>query len=217
VKPAPRVGMSKSVRELQRHAILKMLDLGQAQPWKIFLYDKFCQDVVAPLLKVWGLRNLGVTIQSLVEQARSPLDVPAVYFLEPTEESVRHLCDDIEKNLYECYYVNFSSSVPHCMLKELAAATLRANASQKVAGVMDRHVSFVSLDSGLFSLNLPSAYHDLHSPSVGEGDIVRFVERIVDGLLSVCITMQVLPIIRCQRGDVSERVSRRLEDASVSC
>jgi len=40
---------------------------------------------------------------------------------------------------------------------------------------------------------------------------IEYVERIVDGLLSVLVTMRVLPIIRCPPNEVAEVVAKRLE------
>merc|ERR1719150_505051 len=109
---------------------------GGAQTWKVFVYDKYCQDVIAPLLKVGGLRNHGVTLNLSLNTDRQPVaDVPAVYFVEPTKENVDMIKKDLEKGLYESCYINFASCVPRPLLEELARGTLLANASQKVASI----------------------------------------------------------------------------------
>eukprot|EP00747_Dinoflagellata_sp_TGD_P182700 gnl/TRDRNA2_/TRDRNA2_37044_c0_seq1.p1 gnl/TRDRNA2_/TRDRNA2_37044_c0~~gnl/TRDRNA2_/TRDRNA2_37044_c0_seq1.p1 ORF type:complete len:645 (-),score=118.27 gnl/TRDRNA2_/TRDRNA2_37044_c0_seq1:32-1966(-) len=210
----------QGVTELQRNVLLRMLSLsaaGQEQEetsnWKVLVYDKFCQEVVAPLLKVGSLRNRGVTLHLSLLQERLPVaDVPAVYFVEPTEVNIQRICDDLAKGLYESCFINFASAVPRYLLEELAKGAVRANAAHKVAAVVDRYVSFVSLSSSIFSLNLPAAYETLHSPSVADHVIQQYIERIVDGLLSVLITMRVMPIIRCPPNEVAEMVGRRLEE-----
>mmetsp|Transcript_66695 Transcript_66695/g.168225 ORF Transcript_66695/g.168225 Transcript_66695/m.168225 type:complete len:638 (+) Transcript_66695:135-2048(+) len=211
-----------SIQELQRSQILRMLNLGNsgdqawggAQTFKVLVYDKFCQEVIAPLLKVGGLRNQGVSINVGLLTERGPMpDVPAVYFVEPTEENVRRIVQDLSSGLYESVYVNFASSVPRSLLQELAKGALQANCAQKVAGVYDRFISFVSLSPTLFSLNLPEAYATIHSPSIAEQLIGQYIARIVDGLLSVLVSMHALPIIRCPANDpVAEMVARSLEE-----
>lgn len=204
--------MAQSVQDVQRTSILRMLDLGQATPWKVMVYDKFCQEVIAPLLKVGSLRNHGVTLHLSLNNDRLPVEVPAVYFVEPTEDSIQKICEDLGKSLYMSCYINFSSAVTRGLLEKLARGAMEANAAQKIAGVFDRYVSFVSLSPSLFSLNLPCAYETLHSPSITDQIVLQYVERIVDGLLSMLITLKALPVIRCPAGDVAERVGRRLEE-----
>jgi hypothetical protein len=211
----------QGVQELHRAAILQMLKLGDPgeqtwggpQTWKVLVYDKFCQEVVAPLLKVGGLRNHGVSLNQTIMAERHPLpDVPAVYFVEPTEDNIKRIGQDLAKGLYESCYINFASAVPRSLLEELAKSSLQANAAHKVAGVFDRYVSFTSLSSVLFSLNLPEAYGTIHNPTIAEDMIHAYIERIVDGLLSVIITLRIVPIIRCPPNEVAEMVARRLEE-----
>lgn len=213
-----------SILELQRAAVLRMLNIGGgeqqgwggSQTWKVLVYDNFCKEVVAPLLRIGGLRNHGVTLHLNIENARQPVaDVPAVYFLEPTEKNIKSILEDLEKGLYESCYINFASSVTRPLLEDLAKGSLTSRAAQKVQGVFDRYVSFVSLSQSLFSLNLPNAYTYLNSPTSGDEFIEQYLERIVDGLLSVLVTMRVMPIIRCPPGSESpmaEMVARKLEE-----
>jgi hypothetical protein len=213
-----------SILEQQRAAVLRMLNIGGgeqqswggSQTWKVLIFDNFCKEVVAPLLKIGGLRNHGVTLHLNIENDRQPVtDVPAVYFLEPTEQNIQRILKDLEQGLYESCYINFASSVTRPLLEDLAKGSLQSHAAQKVHGVFDRYVSFVSLSPSLFSLNLPNAYTCLNSPSSSDQFIEQYLERIVDGLLSVLVTMRTMPIIRCPPGSESpmaEMVARRLEE-----
>jgi len=211
--------MNQNIQEVQRNAIMRMLSVSQndsgmgAQTWKVLVYDKFCQDVVAPLMKVGAIRNAGVTVNWNINSERLPVaDVPAVYFLEPTEENIKRICEDLEKNLYESCYINFASAVPRPLLMDLAKGAVSASAAQKIGGVFDRYVSFVSLSPSLFSLNLPAAYQMINSPVADDNLIQQYIERIVDGILSVLITNRVLPVIRCPPGHAAEMVGRRLDE-----
>eukprot|EP00439_Symbiodinium_sp_Y106_P065704 s353_g10.t1 len=213
--------MAQGILDLQKAAVLRMLNLGEAadqtfataSTWKVLVYDKFCQEVVAQLLKVGGLRNHGVTLHLNINSERLPVaDVPAVYFVEPTEKNIAKIAEDLSKNLYESCYVNFASAVPRPLLEDLAKNALEAGGAQKVSGIFDRYICFVSLSSTLFSLNLPCVYRDLHSTHLSEQAMRQGVERIVDGLLSVVATMRVLPVIRCPPGEAAQMVAERLEE-----
>mmetsp|Transcript_69130 Transcript_69130/g.202434 ORF Transcript_69130/g.202434 Transcript_69130/m.202434 type:complete len:645 (+) Transcript_69130:116-2050(+) len=210
----------QSMQELQRSAVLKMLNLGEGDglggggmTWKVLVYDKFCQEVIAPLLKIGGLRKVNVTLNQTIDSDRQAvLDTPVVYFVEPTSENIERIVKDLEQGLYPSSYINFASAVPRSLLEDLAQGALKGSAAQKVAGVFDRYMSFVSLSPSLFSLNLPTAYETIHSPSIADHVIQQYIERIVDGLLSVLITARALPIIRCPPNEVAEMVGRRLEE-----
>lgn len=61
--------------------------------WKLFIMDTAGQKILAPLIKVNDLREHGVTLflQLKGQRERVP-DVPAVYFIEPSAESIAQVC-----------------------------------------------------------------------------------------------------------------------------
>ena len=38
--------------------------------WKVLVYDKYCQDMLAPLINVSELRKMGITLHMLIGQRR---------------------------------------------------------------------------------------------------------------------------------------------------
>ncbi|CAE1330622.1 SCFD1 [Acanthosepion pharaonis] len=102
--------MSASLREKQTAALKRMLTFNSAptkqvsaEPqWKILVYDRFGQDIISPLLNVKELRDLGVTLHLLLHTDRDPIpDVPAIYFVMPTDENVQRICRIFDQ------YLNF--------------------------------------------------------------------------------------------------------------
>ena len=54
------------------------------------MLDKQTKDIIAPLLKVSDLRKYGVTLHLMITAERQSIpDVPAIYFVEATDENVR--------------------------------------------------------------------------------------------------------------------------------
>ena len=85
---------SLTIREKQTVALKKMINLNAPvakstvmEPvWKVLIYDRGGQDIISPLLKVGELRDFGITLHLLLHSDRDPIpDVPAVYFVTPTE------------------------------------------------------------------------------------------------------------------------------------
>ena len=57
---------------------------------------------------------------------------------------------DLRKQLYSNYYLNFISPLSRALLEDLAQAALDANAVGQVARVYDQYLNFVTLEDDLF-------------------------------------------------------------------
>ncbi|EDM03375.1 sec1 family domain containing 1, isoform CRA_b [Rattus norvegicus] len=139
--------MAASIRERQTVALKRMLNFNvphvknsPGEPvWKVLIYDRFGQDIISPLLSVKELRDMGITLHLLLHSDRDPIrDVPAVYFVMPTEENIDRLCQDLRNQLYESYYLNFISAISRSKLEDIANAALAANAVTQVAKKLDK-------------------------------------------------------------------------------
>jgi len=62
--------------------------------------------------------------------------VPAVYFVEPTADNIRRICNDFSAKLYDSVAINFLSAVPRALLEELAAAAVKADMASSIIKVM---------------------------------------------------------------------------------
>ncbi|KAH8120257.1 Sly1 vesicle trafficking sec1-like protein [Phellopilus nigrolimitatus] len=200
--------------------------------WKVLVLDERTKDVLATVLRVQDLRDVGVTLHVQLHSVRPPLpDVPAVYFVSPTLTNVRRIAEDLEKNLYESFHLNFVEPLSRALLEELAAAVAKDGTSELVDQVLDQYLSFISPSPSLFSLipppsnlsqpssnpQIPSPLHYntsytlLNSPSSTDQEIEDETERIANGLFSVIATMGHVPYIRCPKGNAAEMIARKLE------
>ncbi|KAJ3242577.1 Vesicle trafficking between the ER and Golgi [Chytriomyces hyalinus] len=206
-----------SLRQAQKDAVAVMLNLNSTVAngetvWKVLVYDKAGQDIISQLLKVNELRENGVTVHMPLFTDRQPIpDVPGVYFVQPTSESVRRIGEDLAKNLYESYYLNFTYTISRNLLEELAAAAVAANASVQIAQVYDQYLNYISLEERLFSLNFSNTYKVLNDATSTDRTIDAVTESIVSSLFSVVATMGVVPIIRCPRGNAAAGVAQKLD------
>ncbi|KAJ3214255.1 Vesicle trafficking between the ER and Golgi [Dinochytrium kinnereticum] len=172
--------------------------------WKVLIYDQESQDIISPILKFNRIRSL--------RSERQPIpDVPAVYFLTPTPDSIKALGDDFAKGLYDTYYINFTSALSRPLLEELATAAIAANVSAKIAQVYDQYLNFISLEMNLFTLNFSDTYYLLNNSVTTDTAIEMHINKIVASLFSVLVTMGVVPIIRCPSGNAAESVAVKLD------
>ncbi|KAL7237273.1 hypothetical protein ACSBR2_003542 [Camellia fascicularis] len=215
--------MALNLRQRQTECIIRMLNTNQhvnsssgtaneEQVYKILIYDKFCQDILSPLIHVKDLRKHGVTLYFLIDKDRKPLhDVPAVYFVQPTQLNVHRIASDVSKSLYDSFHLNFSSSIPRPLLQDLASGTLNSDSIRRISKVHDHYLEFLTLEDNLFSLANKSCYVQLNDPSAGDREIEEIIDKIASALFSVLATLAVVPIITCPRGGPAEMVASLLD------
>ncbi|TFY67325.1 hypothetical protein EVJ58_g1704 [Rhodofomes roseus] len=202
-----------------KHASSTKTPVATGPPvWKVLVLDQHTKDVLATVLRVQDLRDVGVTLHVQLHSNRPPLpDVPAVYFVSPTLPNIRRIAQDLEKGLYESFHLSFVEPLPRALLEELAAAVARDGTGESVEQVLDQYLSFIAPSPSLFSLLPPptaasasapttpqeygssqahSTYALLNSPSSSEQQIEEEIERIASGLFSVVATMVLLILDR---------------------
>ncbi|TDH73646.1 hypothetical protein CCR75_004255 [Bremia lactucae] len=224
-----------SLQEKQRENLLRMLDFNsesansftEASPssvecwgdqWKVLIYDRFCRDIISPILKLHELRKKGVTLHMLLDTERDAIpDVPAIYFVEPTEKNLERIVSDCSKELYSSVHLNFAYPLNREMLDFLAHASVNAGCTSMISKVYDQFTNFVSLEPSLFSLNLPASYQAYNDPNVADVQIEQSMNAIATGLLSMLVTMGSVPVIRSPSTDgpsrmVAERLSSTIRE-----
>lgn len=97
------------------------------------------------------------------------------------------------------------------MLEALAKVATECAVKPNIIQLYDQYLNFVSPDSSLFNLALKDSYLALNSPRSDDAFIESFTGQIANALFNVVITMGVVPIIRCPRGNAAEMVATKLE------
>ncbi|AMD21123.1 HEL158Cp [Eremothecium sinecaudum] len=180
--------------------------------WKVLVLDTKTTAIISSILRVNDLLKSGVTVHSLIKQQRSPLpDVPVVYFVQPTEENIDLIVEDLNKNMYSEYYINFSSSLKRELLEDLAKKVATISKSSRIKQVYDQYTEFVVTEPELFSLDLNGTYALINNPQSSEDAIMQLCEKIADGLFNVILTVGNIPVIRAPRGGPAEMVAQKLE------
>jgi len=138
LRPSP-----SSLRELQRKALLKLLNLNvqeetttggnelvqvNGEPvWKFLVFDKLGQDVISSVLRVSDLREAGVTVHMQLKADRHQMeDVPAGTSLSA------HIClltfVSLSRGTFrgECYdYCRCIAWMKNCLIVGFTKETLR--------------------------------------------------------------------------------------------
>ncbi|KAF9011059.1 SLY1 protein [Cyathus striatus] len=195
--------------------------------WKVLVLDQQTKDVLATVLRVQDLRDVGVTLHVQLHSHRPEIpDVPAVYFVSPTLQNVRRIAQDLQKGLYESFHLNFVEPLPRALLEELAASVAQDGTGDLIEQVRRRpYLSFIAPSPSLFSLLPPpppqasSSATPTPLPKHGP-QIEEEIERVAAGLFSAVATLGHVPYIRAPRGNAAEMIAKKLEtkirDAIIS-
>ncbi len=62
-------------------------------------------------------------------------DVAAIYFVQPTVANIDRIAQDFASKVYDVFYLNFSTAVPHALIERLAQANLKSNSTARIARV----------------------------------------------------------------------------------
>lgn len=221
---------------------------GWSSDWKILVYDAFCRDVISPLFSAGELRRQGVTLYLLLDSEREAIpDVPAVYFVQPTEANVRRIVSDCGEALYNKVYINFCAPLPRPLLEGLARGALQNNGVSNIAKLYDQFLSFLCLEPSLFSLNLHRSFTAYNDPRLAEAQVCQprapfccvcvslclcfmlpvslptmpqieaTMRAIATGLFAVFAVLGVPPIIKCASRLSSSRLSMRMVYVCMCC
>ncbi|CDF87738.1 probable protein SLY1 [Zygosaccharomyces bailii] len=214
-----------SLRDMQIAAILRMLFLNkdttdtnlessfndQELQWKVLVLDSKSTAIISSVLRVNDLLKAGVTVHALIQQRRASLpDVPAIYFVSPTQINIDKIVEDLKEDKYCDFYVNFTSTISRDLLEDFAKQVSQTGRADRIKQVFDQYLDFVVTEPELFSLELPGTYSLLNNPNSSEEVITSSCDLVADGLFNAVMTTNSVPIIRAPRGGPAEIVAEKL-------
>uniref|UniRef100_A0A915E300 Uncharacterized protein n=1 Tax=Ditylenchus dipsaci TaxID=166011 RepID=A0A915E300_9BILA len=217
--------VTENIRSRQIASLKQVLNLNQpvnvsmaVEPvWKLLILDKYGQEIISPIIRVKQLRELGITLHLLIDAKREPLpDVPAIYFVAPLDANIQIICDDLKKAMYDSYYLNMIYPISRPNLEELAASAVQGGTTQQVQKLTDQYLSFISLEDDLFMLrkyteDSPFSFFAINDPMTDASKMDNLVNLVANGLFAVCVTLGVVPIIKCSRNNAAEQVAQKLD------
>lgn len=121
------------------------------------------------------------------------------------------LFQDIQSGIYDQIHLNFASSIPRPLLEEVAQSALESDAVSSIAKVHDQYVNFISMENHMFQFEHENSYFEFHDQSTTDVRAEQNIAKTVDALFAVIVTLGVVPIIRCPRGDAAELVATKLD------
>ena len=131
-----------------------------------------------------------MSLRNITSQRHQIPDVPVLYLVEPTENNLHLINDDLRRSLYADAYINFLSSIPRPLMEDFAAELADSGTAEGIVQMYDQYLNFIVSEPDLFSLGMgKDIYWALNSANTKDEEIDALVDRIVSGLFSVVVTM----------------------------
>jgi len=134
-------------------------------------------------------------------------DVMAIYVINPTDENLKTLKNDIEKSLYDNYFINFVEKVEEKKLQSFFSDLIQTDKYNRIYKVMVHPLGFNLFHPRIFSLNIKDAYSLLNSPNIKDDQINSYFEKVGNGLFDMLFTTRTIPIIKYRNGFADNIIS----------
>lgn len=210
-----------SLQRCQIRSILLQTSSASQSPWFILIHDGFTSSLLNPLLTVRDLRELGVTLHVNLFKNRADdgvVNVPCVYFVEPTDENIDRICKDVEGAVYGGgVHVNFTRKLKREMLERLGKSIAATPNRVNIKGLWDRYQHYVTLNPNVYSLSMSPSVSGCKvlAKSNDMQSIRRYVGVAAEGIASVVNGLSEvydLPVIRCGGGGICEMLCKEVND-----
>nr|CAG4650853.1 EOG090X03QA [Simocephalus serrulatus]SVE94149.1 EOG090X03QA [Simocephalus serrulatus] len=125
-----------------------------------------------------------------------------VVFLRPSQENIQLLASELKSPRYGVYYIYFSGIISKAAVKVLA----ESDEQEVVREIQEFYADYFAVGPHLFSLNLEKPIHGMEwNPNC--------LQRSVQGLLSILLSLKKNPIIRYQSfSTLARRLAENIRD-----
>jgi syntaxin-binding protein 1 len=176
--------------------------------WKVLVLDEASTRIISACCRMFDIMEEGVTLVENITKARQPMPtLDALYFITPSEDSIKRLSDDFRKASapqYNEVHLIFTSHVSEELMSKLKT---QVTLLQKVKTFKELNLEYLAFESRCFHFDAPETFADLYGGS--EGSVQS---KIVTKLLTTCITLGEFPSIRYQGGTLrAKRIADMLQ------
>ncbi|XP_064444791.1 syntaxin-binding protein 3 isoform X5 [Mirounga angustirostris] len=174
-------------------------DCKKEGEWKIMLLDEFTTKLLASCCKMTDLLAEGITVVENIYKNREPVrQMKALYFISPTSKSVDCFLRDFaskSENKYKAAYIYFTDFCPDSLFNKI-----KASCSKSIRRCKEINISFIPLESQVYTLDVPDAFYYCYSPDPSNANGKdAIMEEMAEQIVTVCATLDENPGVRYKR------------------
>jgi len=177
----------------------------------VLVVDPHTSKIISSCSRMYDIMEAGVLVLQNLLLDRERLELPAVYFVSPTVESVKRIMNDFagSKTQYETAYLYFTSAVPNDVWNMFKSSKL-AQSKGRLKCFKELNVDFIANESRVFTLGRPNAIPRLFFPSRTEH--VDELKAQAKQLVALLLTMKELPYIRYAKSKKNNSLCQTLAE-----
>lgn len=154
-----------------------------------------------------------IDAESFFEPEEKMRHMNAVCFLRPTNKNFLAMSKELRNPKYNEYNIFFTNVVPHHRLEQLACC----DEHEVVQQFQEFFADIFAVSHDLFSLNLPSTARLTQDRNTWTSYEEAVFDRMLEGLLSACLTLRMVPAIRYTAASaltrqVAEKLAVRMQE-----
>lgn len=183
-----------------RCSLPKGEQMGGKSPYMVLVLDHRATRVLSSALTMFDVMQESISLVESLEKARQPMrEMEVIYFIEPSQASVRLVCEDFAQAGHEKYadvHIFFTSSLGP---DEMALIKGCPALIQRVQTFVEFNMDFLAVEASFASFDMPEAtlgLYGVNDRQVQSGQREVTVLSIVDKLVTLCATMNEFPHIR---------------------
>mmetsp|Transcript_3700 Transcript_3700/g.9273 ORF Transcript_3700/g.9273 Transcript_3700/m.9273 type:complete len:452 (+) Transcript_3700:324-1679(+) len=151
--------------------------------------------VISAAVGMYDIMEKKVTIVENLDKKRAPFpDMAAIYFLEPSPESISKMIEDFsgDKVLYgDAVFVYLLGRLPDQLLDQIKNCR---KLLKRIKGLVEINVDFLAKEERAFTLDMRDAFQSFHVKAKRGPKSVE--AKVAERLVTVCATLNEYPHIR---------------------
>ena len=169
--------------------------VGVAEGWKVLVMDDVATRVISSILTMFDIMDRRVTLVEQLARKRQPFpEMDVIYFITPSESSIKSLCDDFaigKKPMYGNVHVILTDELGDELLEQMQATPALL---AKIKTLKEIHLEYLCVERSVFQFDMTNSLSKLY----GAAPDPTFAATIARKLATVCISLNEYPCIRYQ-------------------
>jgi len=172
----------------------------------VLVVDYHTAKILSSCLRMYDVMEAGVLVLENVLLTRERLDLPAIYFVQPTPAVIEAIIKDFDsldpavkppqRPAYSASHLFFTSRLPADLMKRLSQSK---RTIQRIKTLIELNCDFLALESHVFTFDRKGTVPNLYFPPA-TNTLSLELSDLSRHLVSLCLTMHEYPYVRYVEG-----------------